>query len=113
MGIRAHEQPQLLAASASALLLVGSFFVPGGAPAAGWTIYAPLTVQMGMGMDMGIFALHSLGAVRSWDRSTSPTILNIARTGHDADEMPMFAWTWLITAYLLIAVCRLLRVRSR
>ena len=28
----------------AALLLVGSFFVPGGAPAAGWTVYAPLTV---------------------------------------------------------------------
>ncbi|HSY29162.1 MAG TPA: cbb3-type cytochrome c oxidase subunit I, partial [Burkholderiaceae bacterium] len=27
----------------AALLLAGSFFVPGGAPAAGWTIYAPLS----------------------------------------------------------------------
>jgi cytochrome c oxidase subunit 1 len=28
-------------------MLVGSFFMPGGAPAAGWTLYAPLTLQMG------------------------------------------------------------------
>ena len=36
----------------AALLLVGSFFMPGGAPAAGWTLYAPLTVQMGSAMDV-------------------------------------------------------------
>src|SRR5690606_40058838 len=29
----------------AAILLVLSFFVPGGATAAGWTLYAPLTVQ--------------------------------------------------------------------
>src|SRR5512135_925060 len=46
----------------AALLLIGSFFVPGGAPAAGWTIYAPLSIQMGPGMDLGIFALHIMGA---------------------------------------------------
>src|SRR5947209_13890703 len=36
----------------AATLLVGSFFVPGGATAAGWTIYAPLSTQMGLGMDL-------------------------------------------------------------
>src|SRR6187397_3460408 len=29
----------------AASLLITSFFVPGGAPAAGWTIYAPLSTQ--------------------------------------------------------------------
>ncbi len=46
----------------AALMLVGSFFMPGGAPAAGWTLYAPLTLQMGPSMDAGIFAMHILGA---------------------------------------------------
>jgi cytochrome c oxidase subunit 1 len=56
----------------AALMLVGSFFMPGGAPAAGWTLYAPLTLQMGPSMDAGIFAMHILGASRpSWVRSTS------------------------------------------
>ncbi|HTL27255.1 MAG TPA: cbb3-type cytochrome c oxidase subunit I, partial [Burkholderiales bacterium] len=45
----------------AASLLVISFFVPGGAPGVGWTMYAPLTVQMGMGMDLTIFAVHLLG----------------------------------------------------
>ncbi len=46
----------------AALLLVASFFLPGGAPAAGWTLYAPLTLQMGPSMDAGIFAMHIMGA---------------------------------------------------
>src|SRR5512134_490447 len=46
----------------AAILLVASFFVPGGATAAGWTIYAPLSTQMGPGMDLAIFALHIMGA---------------------------------------------------
>src|SRR6202051_4159418 len=46
----------------AALLLVTSFFVPGGATAAGWTLYAPLSTQMGPGMDMAIFAIHIMGA---------------------------------------------------
>src|SRR6187551_2933331 len=46
----------------AAILLVSSFFVPGGATAAGWTLYAPLSTQMGPGMDLAIFALHIMGA---------------------------------------------------
>ncbi|HET9733651.1 MAG TPA: cbb3-type cytochrome c oxidase subunit I, partial [Burkholderiales bacterium] len=45
---------------AGALLII-SFFTPGGAPGVGWTLYAPLTVQMGIGMDLTIFAVHLLG----------------------------------------------------
>src|SRR6476620_2305625 len=44
--------------SPAGLMLVGSFFMPGGAPAAGWTLYAPLTLQMGPSMDAGIFAMQ-------------------------------------------------------
>src|SRR5205085_4478591 len=41
-------------------MLVGSMFVPGGASGTGWTLYPPLSVQMGMGMDMAIFGVHLL-----------------------------------------------------
>ncbi len=89
----------------AALLLVSSFFAPGGAPAAGWTIYAPLTVQMGPGMDMGIFALHIMGASSIMGSiNIITTILNMRAPGMSLMKMPMFVWTWLITAYLLIAV---------
>ncbi|MDB5888862.1 MAG: cytochrome oxidase subunit [Rhodocyclales bacterium] len=89
----------------AALLLVGSFFVPGGANAAGWTMYAPLSLQMGMGMDMSIFAVHIMGASSIMGAiNIVVTILNMRAPGMTLMKMPMFAWTWLITAYLLIAV---------
>ena len=89
----------------AALMLVGSFFMPGGAPAAGWTLYAPLTLQMGPSMDAGIFAMHILGASSIMGSiNIIVTILNMRAPGMTLMKMPMFCWTWLITAYLLIAV---------
>ncbi|OYU26111.1 MAG: cytochrome c oxidase subunit I [Burkholderiales bacterium PBB2] len=89
----------------AALMLVASFFMPGGAPAAGWTLYAPLTLQMGPSMDAGIFAMHILGASSIMGSiNIIVTILNMRAPGMTLMKMPMFAWTWLITAYLLIAV---------
>src|SRR5204863_472806 len=43
----------------AATLLILAYFTPGGAPGSGWTLYAPLTVQQGMGMDFTIFAVIS------------------------------------------------------
>jgi cytochrome c oxidase subunit 1 len=89
----------------AALLLAGSYFVPGGATAAGWTLYAPLSVQMGLGMDMAIFAVHILGASSIMGSiNIITTILNMRAPGMTLMKMPLFVWTWLITAYLLIAV---------
>ena len=89
----------------AAVMLAGSFFMPGGAPAAGWTLYAPLTLQMGPSMDAGIFAMHILGASSIMGSiNIIVTILNMRAPGMTLMKMPLFAWTWLITAYLLIAV---------
>jgi cytochrome c oxidase subunit 1 len=89
----------------AALLLMGSFLAPGGAPATGWTMYAPLTVQMGPGMDMTIFAVHLLGASSIMGSiNIITTILNMRAPGMTLMKMPMFCWTWLITAYLLIVI---------
>src|SRR5690606_1224080 len=90
---------------AAAVLLVVSYFVPGGAPAAGWTVYAPLSTQMGPGMDLGIFALHIMGASSIMGSiNIIVTVLNMRAPGMTLMKMPMFCWTWLITAYLLLAV---------
>ncbi|MCK6421678.1 MAG: cytochrome c oxidase subunit I [Aquabacterium sp.] len=89
----------------AALILAGSFFMPGGAPAAGWTLYAPLTLQMGPSMDAAIFAMHIMGASSIMGSiNIIVTILNMRAPGMTLMKMPLFAWTWLITAYLLIAV---------
>lgn len=89
----------------AAILLIGSFFVPGGATAAGWTLYAPLSTQMGIGMDFTIFAIHILGVSSIMGAiNIVTTVLNMRAPGMTLMKMPLFAWTSLITAYLLIAV---------
>src|SRR6185369_5977871 len=86
------------------ILLVGSLFVPGGSLAAGWTLYPPLTIQQGMGMDFVIFAVHIMGASSVMGSiNIITTILNMRAPGMTLFRMPMFCWTWLITAFLLIA----------
>ena len=89
----------------AAILLMASIFVPGGAVAGGWTMYPPLSVQNpSMGVDMTILALHILGIssiVGSINIIT--TILNMRAPGMSLMKMPLFVWTWLITAFLLIA----------
>ncbi len=89
----------------AAILLIGSFFVPGGATAAGWTMYAPLSVQMGIGQDMAIFAVHIMGISSIMGAiNIIVTVLNMRAPGMTLMRMPLFCWSWLITAYLLIAV---------
>src|SRR5271163_115056 len=89
----------------AAILLLSSFIVPGGAASAGWTLYPPLSVQAGMGMDMTIFAIHIMGASSIMGSiNIITTILNMRAPGMTLMKMPLFVWTWLITAYLLLAV---------
>ena len=89
----------------AAILLVASFFVPGGAAASGWTLYPPLIIQQGISIDMTILAARILGGrVRLGSINIITTILNLRAPGMTLMKMPLFVWTWLITAYLLIAV---------
>ncbi len=87
----------------AATLLLISLFMPGGAPAAGWTIYPPLSVQGGMGVDFGILALHMMG-ISSIMGSINiiATVMNMRAPGMTLLKMPMFVWTWLITGFLLV-----------
>lgn len=85
----------------AALLVLGAFFTGGGAAAAGWTMYPPLSVQMGAGMDLTIFAIHLMGASSIMGAiNIITTILNMRAPGMGLMKMPLFCWTWLITAYL-------------
>jgi len=89
----------------AAILLVSSFFVPGGAVAGGWTMYPPLFIQGGISGDMTILAVHILG-ISSIMGSINiiTTIMNMRAPGMTMMKMPLFVWTWFITAYLLVAV---------
>jgi cytochrome c oxidase subunit 1 len=89
----------------AALILAGSFFLPGGAPGVGWTMYPPLSYQAQPSMDLTIFAVHLLGASSIMGSiNIIVTILNLRAPGMTLMRMPMFCWSWLVTAYLVIAV---------
>ncbi len=77
----------------------------GGAPAAGWTLYPPLSTQGGMGTDFAILSIHMLGISSVLGAiNIVVTILNMRAPGMTLMKMPLFVWTWLITAYMLLAV---------
>ncbi len=88
----------------AAIFLMGSFFLPGGAVAGGWTMYPPLFIQGGISYDLTILAVHIMGLSSIMGSiNIITTILNMRAPGMDMMKMPLFVWTWLITAYLLIA----------
>ena len=85
-------------------LLLGSLFTVGGGPASGWTLYAPLSVQGGAGVDMTILSIHMMGISSVLGAiNIIVTIMNLRAPGITLMKMPLFVWTWLITAFLLIA----------
>jgi cytochrome c oxidase subunit 1 len=84
-------------------LLLSTLFMEGGAPGTGWTIYPPLVLQTGDAFPFLIFAIHILGMSSILGAiNIIATILNMRAPGMTLLKMPLFVWTWLITAFLLI-----------
>lgn len=86
-------------------LMLSTLFMEGGGPSAGWTLYPPLVLQGGDSLPFVIFAIHMLGASSIMGAiNIVATIMNLRAPGMTYMKMPLFVWTWFITAYLLIAV---------
>tara|TARA_B100001996_G_scaffold374482_1_gene353173 strand:+ start:3930 stop:5507 length:1578 start_codon:yes stop_codon:yes gene_type:complete len=86
-------------------MLLSTLWMDGGAPAGGWTLYPPLSLQTGDAFPFLIFAIHFMGLSSIMGAiNVVATILNMRAPGMTLMKMPLFVWTWLITAFLLIAV---------
>ena len=94
---------------ASFTLLLMSLFVEG-APGSngfggGCTVYPPLSTSghPGPALDFGILSLHLAGASSILGAiNFITTILNMRAPGMTMHKMPLFAWSMLVTAFLLL-----------
>src|SRR6202047_1711259 len=90
-------------------LLILSMFVEGDSGGigvgGGWTIYAPLSTygSPGPAMDLAIFSIHIAGASSILGAiNFITTILNMRAPGMTLHKMPLFVWSILVTAFLLL-----------
>ncbi|NET53348.1 MAG: cytochrome c oxidase subunit I, partial [Merismopedia sp. SIO2A8] len=91
------------------ILLLMSMFVDGNGSAngvgAGWTVYPPLSTSghPGPAMDLAILSLHVAGASSILGAiNFITTIFNMRAPGMTLHKMPLFAWSILVTAFLLV-----------
>ncbi|HWY15080.1 MAG TPA: cytochrome c oxidase subunit I [Rhizomicrobium sp.] len=90
-------------------LLILSMFVEGDSGGigmgGGWTMYAPLstTGSPGPAMDFAIFSIHIAGASSILGAiNFITTIFNMRAPGMTLHKMPLFVWSILVTAFLLL-----------
>ncbi|HMB78349.1 MAG TPA: cbb3-type cytochrome c oxidase subunit I, partial [Kiloniellaceae bacterium] len=91
------------------LLLLMSMFMEGPAGGfgvgGGWTIYPPYATsgQPGPAMDFAILSIHLAGASSILGAiNFITTILNMRAPGMTLHKMPLFVWSILVTAFLLL-----------
>ncbi len=100
--------PKLNAASywcyfVGGVIMLVSFFVPGGAANSGWTSYAPLAVIATTGQTLWLFGMVALitssllGSV-----NFITTIIQLRANGLTFFRFPFFVWAQFVTSFLLL-----------
>jgi len=85
------------------LLMLGSFFLPGGAASSGWTAYPPLANIATIGQSAWIVSMvfiitaSLLGGV-----NFITTVFQLRAKGMTWLRLPFFVWAQLVTAFLLL-----------
>ena len=88
---------------AAGLVMLGSFFVPGGSAQSGWTSYPPLADIAGTGQTwwlVGMLLLVNSSLLSSINMIV--TIIQGRAAGMTWMRLPFFVWTQLVTAFLLL-----------
>ena len=89
--------------AAGGLVMLASFFAPGGAASSGWTSYPPLANIATEGQTywlVGMFLMivsSLLGSVNA-----IVTIVQLRAPGMTLDRLPFFIWAQLVTSFLLL-----------
>jgi len=85
------------------VVMLASFFLPGGAAQSGWTSYAPLSILASIGQTYWIIGMalliqsSLLGAI-----NVIVTIFQLRAPGMTFMRLSFFVWAQLITAFLLV-----------
>jgi len=89
--------------AAGGVVMLGSFFAPGGAASSGWTSYPPLADLATTGQTfwlVGMILLITSSLLGSINFIT--TIVQLRAPGLSFMRLPFFVWAQLVTAFLLL-----------
>jgi cytochrome c oxidase subunit 1 len=90
------------------VVMVAAFFVPGGAPLAGWTAYPPLSAVgplagpgEGMGQSLWVISIAIFcGASLMGAINFIATTIDLRARGMSMMRLPLTCWSWFVTAIL-------------
>jgi cytochrome c oxidase subunit I len=85
------------------IVMLASFFLPGGAASSGWTSYAPLSIIASSGQTAWLIGMCLLiGSSLFGSINMIVTILQWREPGLTMMRLPFFVWTQLVTSFLLL-----------